>query len=425
MKCDLSIPPLRDLPPGRLAQRREHLLLEITPERGSPRSARPPVALASRMPGRRRLVVVAVVVMVGGLLVAPALGIGSRLLDLIQGFSPPRETREAAWSPDGRKVLYVSRGDRNTWDLYVINVDGSGRRRLTSVSSASAAWSPHGRKIAFAGPRRAPDALHPRPASGGLWVINADGSGKRRLAPKGEDPAWSPDGRTIAFAASSRIYVVNADGTGQRALAGTTVGGSRTGGRMSSPAWSPDGRKVLFLSDAGTLCDFCFHLYVVNADGSGERRLGHKHETGPRRMVGDFSPAWSPDGQRIAFVRRRFHPTGLDVGVVRVMRAGGREQRKLTRERLTEGHSLHASVAWSPDGQKLAFTSDRDGNAEVYTINSGGSELRRLTNNPEYDGDAAWAPDGRQLVFVSNRDGGYGVYLMNADGSGQRRLATR
>jgi Tol biopolymer transport system component len=148
---------------------------------------------------------------------------------------PPsaRATREAAWSPDGRKILYVSRG-RNTWDLYVINVDGSGQRMLTSVLSASAAWSPDGRKIAFRG-RRKPDA------SRGLRVINADGSGKRRLARKGRDPAWSPDGRTIAFADSATIYVVNADGTGQRGLADKTVAASRTGGACPPLRGRPTG----------------------------------------------------------------------------------------------------------------------------------------------------------------------------------------
>jgi Tol biopolymer transport system component len=363
----------------------------------------------------REVAAVAAVVMVGGLLVTPALGIGSRLLDLIQDNPPLRETREAAWSPDGRKISYVSRSDRNTWGLYVINVDGSGERMLTSVLSTSTSWSPDGRKIAFRGPRRMPDASHPHPASG-LWVINTDGSGKRRLAHRGSDPDWSPDGGRIAFAASSKIYVVNADGTGQRRLAGN--------GRLSSPVWSPDGRKIAFLSTAGTACDFCFHVYVVNADGSGERRLTHNPTPGSARsgpILGNFSPAWSPDGQRIAFVQRHFDPTGPDVGWVWVMSADGREQRKLTGETsLAEGR--FARLSWSPDGRRLAFTSDRDGNAEVFTINSEGGGLRRLTNNPEYDGDAAWSPNGRQLVFVSNRDGSHGVYIMNADGSGQRTL---
>jgi TolB protein len=278
---------------------------------------------------------------VGGLLVAPALGIGSRLLDLIQGSPPPRATREAAWSPDGRKILYVSRG-RNTWDLYVINVDGSGQRMLTSVLSASAAWSPDGRKIAFRG-RRKPDA------SRGLRVINADGSGKRRLARKGQDPAWSPDGRTIAFADSATIYVVNADGTGQRGLADKTVAASRTGGRMSSPAWSPDGRRVLFLSDAGTRCDFCFHVYVVNADGSGEQRLTHNATPGPPNpstVPGNYAPAWSPDGRRIASVRTTGIPR--DLGEVWVMSADGRAQRRLTRGR---GAGLMPLLRGRPTGE--------------------------------------------------------------------------
>jgi Tol biopolymer transport system component len=82
----------------------------------------------------------------------------------------------------------------------------------------------------------------------------------------------------------------------------------------------------------------------------------------------------------------------------------------------------YARVAWSPDGRTLVFTSDRDGNADIYAINPDGSRLRRLTDNPEYDGDAAWSPGGRKLVFVSNRDGDSEVYVMNADGSGQRKL---
>ena len=344
------------------------------------------------------------------------MGLGSRLLDPLQDGLPPRQIREAAWSPDGRKIVYVSRSDRNTWDLYLINADGSGQRMLTSVGSATTAWSPDGRKIAFVGPPIA-DGSDRR----SLFVINVDGSGKRRLASKGGDPAWSPDGRKIAFVEGSNLSVVNADGSGRRRLAGNQVPGSRTGGWMSISAWSPDGRKILFLSDKGIPCDACYRIYVVNADGSGERRLTNNRTPGPptpSTVQSNFAPAWSPDGRRIAFVRT----TGFlsPLGEVWVMNADGTEQRRLTRE--ASGWPYFA-LAWSPDGQKLAFTSDRDGNAEIYSINTDGSGLRRLTGNPKYDGDGAWSPDGRRIVFVSNRDGHSEVFVMNADGSGQRKLS--
>jgi TolB protein len=385
--------------------------------------------LCHRRTGRRRrwgLVAAAAVLLLGGVVVTPALGIGSRLLDLIQDRHSPRETREPAWSPDGRKIAYVSRRDQNSWDLYVVDADGSGPRKLTSVASASTAWSPDGRKIAFQGarlPRREPQEVGPgRPS--GLFHINADGSGRQMLARPGAHPTWSPDGRKIAFLGGGEIYVVNADGSGRRRL--TQRGGP--------PTWSPDGRKIAFLSPT---CDHgCYHVYVVNADGSGERRLTRKRDAGVRfRANGDpaatqanLTLAWSPDGRRIAFVRRRvtFDQTTPDVGSVWVMNADGRQQRRLTRE--TSPRTLlgpaapYARLAWSPGGRKLVFTSERDGNAEVYVVNSDGSRIRRLTNNPGYDGDATWSADGRRLVFVSDRDGTYAVYVMNADGSGQRRL---
>jgi Tol biopolymer transport system component len=87
--------------------------------------------------------------------------------------------------------------------------------------------------------------------------------------------------------------------------------------------------------------------------------------------------------------------------------------------------AAYADPAWSPDGRKIAFVSDRDGNSEIYVMNANGSGQRSLTRNPAYDADPAWSPDGRKIAFVSNRDGNYGVYVMNADGSGQRRLAQR
>jgi TolB protein len=353
----------------------------------------------------RRLAAVVATILLGGLLVTPALGLGDRLLGLFADDSGPPGARTPGWSPDGSRIAFLSRRQRGTWDLYVMNADGSGQRRLMpDVRLTGLDWSPNGRKIAVAGPGQ---------GIIGFYVVNADGSGRRLMSRSGDGPAWSPDGRRIAFVGRWGIWVMNADGSGRRKL--TTQSTGR--GHGTRLYWSPDGRTLAFLS-GGNCGDFCHHLYVMNADGSNLKNLTPSLGGGPGR--GAANPAWSPDGRTIAFVRRDHWPVGGFTDAVHVVRLDGSGRR-----RLTWAPADYAAPAWSPDGRKLAFVSDRGGNSEVYVMNADGSKPRNLTRHPGYDGDPVWSPDGRSIAFVTNRDGAYGIYVMSPDGSGLRRLTNR
>ena len=183
----------------------------------------------------------------------------------------PASDFDPTWSPDGRQIAFRSQRDGND-EIYVMNADGTCQRNLTNdpVNDWSPAWSPDGTRIAFA---RFFDA---NPYTD-LAVINVDGSGLRRLTTaSGEYPGWSPDGARIAFATAwdgnYEIYVMNADGSDQTRLTNNPA-------YDMSPAWSPDGTHIAFdtqrdhfpPTEVGIGPEFEIHL--MNSDGSGDIRL--------------------------------------------------------------------------------------------------------------------------------------------------------
>ena len=315
----------------------------------------------------RRAVAIAAMIVVAGLLVAPAVAVGDHILELIYGKSTPGDVQTPAWSPDGRKLAFVSGRDGNS-EIYVMNADGSGQENLTRqpASDSNPAWSPDGRAIAFVqkkctGGRRDPPCATAYETS--LYVVNADGSGLRRLTTRRArlfNPSWSADGTTIRYGRS----LVNADGSGSSELPRNVP---------LAGAWSPDGQRIAVVQVAHSFAETRnptkLGLFVMNADGSNARRVAAKATWG--------EPAWSPDGRRIAFRRYDRQPQVVPGRVVRSA-----------------------------------------GPSDLFVVNADGSGLRRLTRNAENLRWFAWSPDGRTIAFLRNGE----VYIVKADGSGERRL---
>jgi Tol biopolymer transport system component len=153
-------------------------------------------------------------------------------------------------------------------------------------------------------------------------------------------------------------------------------------------------------------------IYSMETDGTGLKNLSNNG-------FADQDPAWSHDGRRIAFHSNREGGPN-NYADIYVMNADGSGQ-----ERLTPNPTFDRNPAWSPDGKQIVFQSDRDGNEELYVLNVVEPEKQvRLTFDPGSDQDPAWSPDGSTIAFASNRSGSLQIYVMNPDGSGVRRLTT-
>ena len=294
-----------------------------------------------------------------------------------------------------------------------------------------------------------------------IWVMNSDGSAPIPLTKLTSDqsslnldlrPRWSRDGSRIIFQSARaldgsdaipsmifNIWVMNPDGSSQTPLT------KLTGASSFNPAWSPGGSRVAFTSlralNGSDAANGVSNIWAMNPDGSTQTPLTRITATG----ADSDTPVWSPDGKKIVFTSKRAL-NGNDAANTNftsniwLMNADGSGQGPLTQITAAVGDSVQP--AWSPNGSKIVFTSDRAldgsdaalpfGEFNIWTVNSDGSgatPLTKLALLNTASSQPGWSPDGSKIAFNSSRAflngngaGGFNIWVMNADGSSQTPL---
>ena len=340
------------------------------------------------------------------------------------------------FSPDGTQILFNSNMDSETTDIYLMNSDGAGVRRLTDWKSNELTrngWSPDGTKIAFNSDRDGNDDI---------YIMSVEAFRPKLIAADEkanlQTPMVSPDGKSIVYSAeledkTGELRLIDIDSNRERVLL-------KTSSSSNYPRWSPDGRWIAFHQEV----DGKWDVFKFNTSTNEVVNLTNN-------PASDSVPTWSPDGEWIYFRSNRngdtqiseifrmnadgtgqtplpvakgflgwcaSSPNGVDI-----VFAGDRENDPgrmfdLYVSRITDGKERLLAArtgneiqpTYSFDGGKVAFVASSDGNPEIYSVNSDGTGALRLTRNAASDISPTFAPDGKRLFFASNRSGKYAIY---------------
>ena len=352
------------------------------------------------------------------------------------------DERHPVWSPDGRAVLFA-RSDDSGISILRVSALGGGVTRVFSDEASTGirgmSLSPDGTQVAYAARERASAPYR-------IVLASLDG-GDRRVISHPEagtlgdiDPRFARDGRSIAFVRSVNevtkdLYRTRLDGVVPTRL-------TFDNRKINGLAWSPDGERLLFTSTRSGM----YGLWSVAPDSGDLRQLslGNENVQQPAIAAGvdaiafehwvhrsqlrqidlprragldtgryfrstrwDSSPAWSPDGTRIAFGSNRSGPHAIWVS-----RRDGRDAVPIA----DFGGAFIDNPAWSPDGALIAFDGSPDGKTAIFTVPPDGGVPRRIVDGPGDSRNPAWSRDGTWLYFESNRSGEWRIHAQAANG---------
>ncbi len=347
----------------------------------------------------------------------------------------------ATWAPDGRRVAF-HRYQEDSCTIVELPVDGGPERRIGSCGRSPVpdlAWSPDGEWLAFS------DRDDPQESFGVFLLSTVTGERRKLIGPPGQawgdrDPSFSPDGRQVAFTrsvsmATQDVWRIPVEG-------GEALPVTRDGRSVRGHAWAPDGASIV----VSTRRTAWRGLWRYPLDGGDPRWIplevshawrpsiardgamvfeSRKIQVGLSRLslargsptvlesflpstAEDLDPDYSPDGSRIAFTSNRS-------GFFEIWIAGGDGSDP---EQLTAlGGSFTGNARWSPDGRRIAFDARVDGQADVWIVDVERRQPRRLTSDPGNDLAPSFSADGKTLYFGSNRsDGRWQIWRMPAEG---------
>jgi Tol biopolymer transport system component/serine/threonine protein kinase len=358
-------------------------------------------------------------------------------------------------SPDGEKVAYVwsGEGDDN-WDLYVKAL-GVGARPLRLTEDPGVddepSWSPDGRQIAFVRVNDEAASIHTVPSLGGSERKLVDIVGPSAV---GGYPipalTWSPDGEWLAYPEKSvpdepvRIVRMSVRSLEKQPLTSPPEG--TLGDRW--PAYSPDGTHLAFTRSGGTLMGG-FDVFVQPAEGGEARRLTSRGyltitsltwmsdgdeivfsadgrilrvglsggEPEPLAGVGQGAIDPSIEGHRMVFAQVRGFPLDIWRSPGLAAPPGPRNA-----EKLIASSGADRQPAYSPDGRRIAFSSTRAGEVNIWICESDGSKPVQLTDLGAHTGSPSWSPDGTRIAFDSRERGNWNIYTVDAAGGVPRPL---
>lgn len=246
-------------------------------------------------------------------------------------------------------------------------------------------------------------------------IANSDGSNEYLITKSSWSihfPRIAPGGDKIAFVSTyegrKNVYVMNHDGSNLKRL--TEPGNAKYNGYAS---WSPDGTKLIYTREYSIVND----IYIMNSNGNDQKNLTNEWGSKQFSMNLFTEFPWSPDGEKIVFASNRDRSLKLYV-----MDQDGGNLHQIT----NNPNGSDYGAVWAPNENQIAYVSTGDamGNTNIFTLSlrSSRSKPHNLTNNPYRNTSPVWSPDGGQILFVSNRDGNDELYIMESDGSNVRRI---